>query len=126
MRKLIIILSSFFILIILTSFVLWWKYDVFSEYSYFAAKRDIMNGNIRLVNYGLPVITAKDNELDNVRAKYGFKSFNLGCTFSNKELRGTEAYNRVMEDYLTTRNGKNWRINFQREIDSIYRIVLTQ
>ena len=123
MRKGILILSSIFILVVLTSFILWWRYGVFSEYRYFAAKRDIKNGNIRLLGYGLPVISPKDNELDKVRTKYGFKTFNLGCTFSDEERRATNAYNRVMDDYLAKRNGKNWRTNYEREIDSIYKIA---
>jgi hypothetical protein len=123
MKRIVLILSSIFVIAILTSLILWWKNGDFSDYSSISAKRDIRKGNIRLLGHGLPVVTVKDNELDSIRAKYGFKSVNLGCTVSDEELRATNEYNRVVYEYLAKRNGKDWKINFQREIDSIYRIA---
>ena len=119
MRKKILIISSILVLLILSFFILWKRDAFFSEYSYFTAKRDIKNGDIKLYSYGLPMVTSKDKEIDAIRAKYGFKSVNLGCIVSDE----TDTYNEVMEEYLTKRNGKDWRINFRKEIDSIYKIA---
>ena len=122
MRKRNFIIGFALILIISALLTLWWNYGFFSKYNYFSAKRDIKNGNIRLLSYGLPIISSKDKEMEMVRMKYGFKSCNLGCGCTNEDLRTTGIYNKVIEEYLTKRNGKNWQVNFKREIDSLHKI----
>ena len=125
-KKRILITCSILVLTISILTFLWWKYGLFSDYNYFTAKEDIKKGNIRLLYYGLPAITSKDNEMEKVRAKYGFKDFNLGCGFTDEELRTTNIYNEVMEEYLEKRNGKNWVNNLKRELDSLYKIARSQ
>jgi len=123
MRNKIVILVSVFILIISASIILWRKYGISSEYNYFSAKSDIKNGKVRFISYGLPQITSKDAEIEMVRKKYGFTGSNMGCVASDEDFRTAEIYNNVVEEYLIKRNGKDWRIKFQKEVDSLYKIA---
>jgi len=41
-------------------------------------------------------------------------------------MNGIRNHNEMAEAYLILRNGSNWKIHYQREIDSIYRIALNQ
>lgn len=101
-------------------YLLWWNYGIFTRYNYFTAKSDIRKGNVRFIYYGLPAFSSKQKEIDSVCALYGFKNYNLGCLVSTQELNAETVYNNVVEDYLNKRNGKNWRKDFDRVIDSLY------
>jgi len=105
---------------------LWWNIGLFSSYNYFAAKRDIKNGNIKFVSFGLPIVCSKDGEIQMVMNKYGFKVSNIGCIVTNQEINAIETYNKVVEQYLTQQNGKNWRTTYQKEVDSLYKIAFDQ
>jgi len=123
MRKKILIPGLILTLVISISVILWRKYGLPSDNNYFSAKRDIANGDVRFLSYGLPMFTSKDAEIEMVRKKYGFRSCNMGCIVTDEDFRTAEIYNNTVEEYLTKRNGKNWRINFQREVDSLYKIA---
>lgn len=38
------------------------------------------------------------------------------------ELNGIDIYNAQIEKYLESKNGKNWRNQYDREIDSLFKI----
>lgn len=105
---------------------LWWYYGLFSVYNYFTANRDIKEGKVRFVTYGLPMPSSKDEEIDSLAAKYGFGSTEIGCTVTEQEINAIATYNSVIEHYLQKRNGKYWRINYQRQVDSLYQIAFEQ
>jgi hypothetical protein len=58
-----------------------------------------------------------------VAAKYGFKNIYLGNDTTTQIVSGINNYNEVMEAYLQLRNGINWREIYQREVDSIYKVM---
>ena len=98
-------------------------YGLNEEYNYFAAKQDIKNGKIQLLETGfiLPEPNAnvdwnKKQEVEKkIEKQFGYKSINLGCTVTN----GIYIYNSVMEDYLEKVNGKNWRTKERQMFDSL-------
>ena len=126
MRKKILLASL--IIICITSLVifLWWNFGLFSSYNYFTAKRDIKNGNVKFVSFGLPLPCSKDGEIKMVMNKYGFKDSNIGCIVTKQEINAIETYNNVVEQYLTQKNGKNWLTTYQKEVDSLYKIAFSQ
>ena len=69
---------------------------------------------------------SKDIEIKMVMNKYGFKVSNIGCIVTEQEINAIETYNNVVEKYLTQHNGKNWRITYQKEVDSLYKIAFNQ
>ena len=126
MGKKIVTIGFTLAIAISTIIILWWYYGFFSNYNYFTAKRDIKYGNVQFITFGLLLPSSKDKEIDIVATKYGFKGSNIGCTVTTQEINAIEIYNNVVEQYLSIRNGKNWRINYQREIDSLYKIAFDQ
>ena len=126
MRKKILLASLIIICIASLVIFLWWNFGLFSSYNYFTAKRDIKNGNIKFVSFGLPLPCSKDREIKMVMNKYGFKDSNIGCIVTTQEINAIETYNNVVEKYLTQHNGKNWRITYQKEVDSLYKIAFNQ
>ncbi len=119
------ILPTGLITIVIASAIVfsWWNYGLFSNYNYFTAKRDIKNGNVKFISFGLPMLSSKDSEIKMVMTKYGFKERNVGCTVTEQEINAIETYNNVVEQYLTRRNGENWRATYKKEIDSLYKIA---
>ena len=126
MRKKILLTSLFLIFITSVVIFLWWNLGLFSSYNYFTARRDIKNGNIKLVSFGLPIPCSKDSEIKMVMNKYGFKDSNIGCIVTKQEINAIETYNNVVEQYLTQQNGKNWETAYQKEVDSLYKIAFSK
>lgn len=122
MRK-IIIVGSILILVIALIIIVRQNYKGSPDYNYITAKLDIKNGNIRIIKAGYRIPSLKDKEIDLVASKYGFKNVFIGFDTTKQKMNGINNYNEVIETYLALRNGDNWRTNFQREIDSIYRII---
>ncbi len=125
MRKRILIISLIFAIIGSVIIILWWYFGLFSSYNYFIAKRDIKNGTVQYISFGLPMPSSKDSEINMVMTKYGFKDRNIGCIVTKQEINAIETYNVVVEQYLTSRNGKNWKPNYQKEVDSLYKAAFT-
>jgi amino acid transporter len=99
-------------------------YGLNEEYNYFTAKQDIRKGKIQLLETtGLTLPdpntnvdwNKKQNAEKKVEKQFGYKTINLGCTWTN----GIGIYNSVMENYLKKVNGKNWRANERQIFDSI-------
>jgi hypothetical protein len=99
-------------------------YGLNEEYNYFTAKQDIRKGKIQLLETtGLTLPdpntnvdwNKKQNAEKKVEKQFGYKTINLGCTWTN----GIGIYNSVMENYLDKVNGKNWRANERQMFDSI-------
>ncbi|MEO6721906.1 MAG: hypothetical protein ABIN67_16175 [Ferruginibacter sp.] len=96
------------------------------DYNYITAKLDIKNNNARIINIGLRKPSLKDNEIDMVAAKYGFKNIYIGNETKKQILTGIINYNSVIESYLELRNGSNWRKFYQLEVDSLYNAASLQ
>ena len=126
MRKKILLTSLFLIVATSLTILCWWNFGLFSDYNYFTAKRDIKNGNIKLVSYGLPMPSSKDSEIKMVMNKYGFKDSNIGCIVTKQEINALETYNNIVEQYLNEKNVKNWSTTYEKEVDSLYRISFHQ
>ena len=74
MRKRLLMVGIVFVLIISLVYVVWQAYDFSSDYNYATAKLDIKNGNIRIINVGIPKISSIDKEIEKVSIRYGFKN----------------------------------------------------
>ncbi|CAN5197786.1 hypothetical protein BH11BAC5_BH11BAC5_05670 [soil metagenome] len=96
-------------------------YGLGEEYNYFSAKQDIKNGKIQILETGLtlPEPNVDWNKKQDVKKKlenqFGYKSVYIGCIITH----GISIYNKVMEDYLESVNGKNWRTKQRQILDSI-------
>jgi amino acid transporter len=98
-------------------------YGLNEEYNYFTAKQDIRNGKIQFLETGLTLPdpntnvdwNKKQDAEKKVEKQFGYKSINLGCTWTN----GIGIYNSVMENYLEKVNGKNWRKEERKMLDSL-------
>ena len=123
MRKIVITVGSALILVIAVIIIVRLNYKGSPDFNYITAKLDIKNGNIRIINTGYRIPSSKDKEIDMVAAKYGFKNIYIGNDTTKQKMNGIKNYNKITETYLALRNGNNWRNNFLREIDSIYRII---
>lgn len=122
MRKKLTLLVIGTISIISIIIIVWSADDFSSEYNSVSAKMDIKNGDIKIINVGIPKDTFKVREIERIAAKYGFKNVYIEkYSFDNSE-KGINNYNKLMEGYLTVRNGINWRQNYQNEIDSLYKV----
>ncbi len=56
-----------------------------------------------------------------IAAKYGFKNVYLK-KINPGEMKGIRQYNETIAMYLNLRNGADWKYNYQKEIDSLYRV----
>lgn len=126
MRKVILIIGSILILVTIALLVVMQNYKNSPDYNYITAKLDIKNNNARIINIGLRKPSAKDNEIDMVAAKYGFKNIYIGNETKKQILTGINNYNSVIESYLELRNGSNWRKLYQLQVDSLYNAASLQ
>ena len=111
------------VLIITAIIIIWQNSKGSPDYNYLTAKLDIKNGNVRIVHIGYRVPTSKDKEIDLVAAKYGFKNIHIGYDTTKKLMNGIKNYNDIAEAYLKLRNGMNWRVAYQKEVDSLYKVA---
>jgi hypothetical protein len=123
MRKRLLIIGLIFILLISTISILWHVYDLSSDYNYATAKLDIKNGNIKIINVGIPKVSSKDQEIEMVANRYGFKNTYIEKYTPHQTEQGIKNYNDLIETYLTLRNGPNWKTSYKREVDSLYKIA---
>ena len=80
------------------------------------ARRDIAASKVRILLGGFIVFNIPRNEVDKLTRKYGFEY----------QVRGNASvcevdYNAVVEEYLNSRNGADWRKRFDAEWDEIAR-----
>ena len=98
----------------------WWT-GCFTPYNYFTAKRDIRNGKIQLVSFGL-TLPELIQEAE-IRKKYGFSRLNVGCIVTTDLIKGISIYDNIVESYLNKRNGHDWRLRYEREIDFVRKAI---
>ena len=83
------------------------------------AKRDIENGEVKILSAGLQLLS--DHDLDSVTNKYGFKYFPVaGCVLDSYQDKAMEDYNSIVYDYLDQLNGPEWRQKLNTEIKALY------
>lgn len=89
------------------------------------AENDIRNDDVKTFGFGLPLPPKnKDQQIaktktDSILKIYGLKVKNLGCTIMPELTKASEEYTKITEDYLTKRNGKDWRVRMENEIQKV-------
>jgi LAS superfamily LD-carboxypeptidase LdcB len=126
MLKKILIAVFILILIIAAISMLWQTNEFSSTYNYATAKLDIKDGNARIIHLGLPKISSKDNEIEMVAARYGFKNIYIEKFTKNQTENGVKNYNELIETYLKFRNGPDWKTRYEKEVDSLYKVAFNQ
>lgn len=126
MRKKILIISLIFILLISFISILWRANDLSSDYNYGTAKIDITNGNVKVINIGVPKISSKDKEIEMVATRYGFKNIYIEKYTAQQTESGIRNYNELIATYLKLRNGPNWKTSYEREVDSLYKVAVSR
>jgi hypothetical protein len=123
MRKRLLIAGIIVVLLLSTIYIAWQKFDLSADYNYATAKLDIKNGDLKIIHVGIPKITSKDKEIELVAARYGFKNVYIEKYTPEQTEKGIRHYNTLVENYLVLRNGINWKKNYQREVDSLYKLA---
>jgi hypothetical protein len=85
------------------------------------AEIDIRNDNVKILTQGIPLISNKSqyDSIEKIEQKYGLSVKNIGCIIAPEITAAEAEYIKITEVYLEKRNGKNWRIKMQSEIDAI-------
>ena len=94
-----------------------WNYGFFNRFNYLTAKSDIKNNSPQKIIVGELMISPM--EMDKISQKYGFTNVGFGCVVSGTELNGIEIYNDEIDQYLTNKNGTDWKVEYLKEIDSL-------
>jgi hypothetical protein len=123
MKKKIIIAASILLLVIIAVSILWSVFDLSSDYNYATAKIDIRNGEVKLIHVGAHKNSSKDNEIELVASRFGFQNIYIEQFTKEQTEKGIKDYNKLIDTYLSLRNGFNWKDNYQREVDSLYKIA---
>ena len=97
--------------------ILLWNFGFFNSYNYLTAKADIANGKPQKIVVGELLLSPK--QMDEISKKYGFTNIGFGCLVSQSEINGINSYNEQTDKYLTKLNGQNWKVKYQKEIDSL-------
>lgn len=121
MRRVLIIICVILAAVIFAILVVRQNYKNSPDYNYITAKLDIRNENVRIINVGLRKPSLKDKEIDSVEAEYGFRNIYIGYDTTKQIISGINNYNEVTEAFLKLRNGGDWRENYQRKVDSLYK-----
>ena len=111
-----------FILIISIAYIVWQAYDLSADYNYATAKLDIKNGTVKVIHIGSHKVSSKEKEIEWAAARYGFKNTYIEKFTPQQTEKGIRNYNDLVADYLILRNGADWKINYQWEVDSLYKI----
>lgn len=123
MRKKIVIVVVILILLIAAISILWQAYDLSSDYNYATAKLDIKNGDVKMIHVGVQKTSSKDKEIEMVAARYGFRNIYIEKFTPKQTEEGIKDYNKLIDAYLSLRNGFDWKEKYKRETDSLYKIA---
>ncbi len=121
MRRVTIIICSILVAVILALLVVRQNYKDSPNYNYITAKLDIRNKNARIINVGLRKASLNYSKIDSIEAEYGFKNIYIRYDTTKQIISGINNYNEVIEAYLKLRNGIDWRENYQRKVDSLFK-----
>lgn len=94
----------------------------------FDASGDIEKGKVRLISYGFsmplpPPYTNYNRQVDSLRKVYGIEYDDRGCQTDSILLAKMNDYNKIVIAHLAKRNGDNWYDKYQRQVDSLYKLV---
>ncbi len=82
------------------------------------AERDVQADSIRYMSYGFPIADSNYIRRDQIMAKYGIYHTPI-CTidpiFETRDLY----YERLTQERLDKRNGKNWKMKMRKELELI-------
>lgn len=82
------------------------------------ANSDIKKGDIHIIAYGTPDIFTNDIT-DSLAKCFGFYYKNGGCVIDVTSDAYSKIYNKVVTNYLTKQNGKDWLKRFENLSDSL-------
>lgn len=80
------------------------------------AARDIEADSIRYMSYGFPIPDSNYIRRDQIMAKYGIYHTPI-CTIDPIFERRNLYYERLTQNHLDKRNGKNWKMKMQNELE---------
>ncbi len=122
------LLTGITIVLMITSivYIVWHAYDLSSDYNYATAKLDIKNGTLKIINVGPHKISLKDKEIEKAAARFGFVNIYIEKYSPRQTEKGINDYNELIETYLNLRNGPNWKVKYEREIDSLLKVPSDQ
>lgn len=87
------------------------------------AEKDIINDNVTYkIPDGLPVSVYNEktqSKIDSICKNYGVTYFNTGCIVDFMDAKAQEKYNETVKPYLIKRNGKNWELKMESEIEKV-------
>ena len=109
-------------MIISIAYIVWQAYDLSADYNYATAKLDIKNGTVKVIHIGSHKVSSKEKKIEWAAARYGFKNTYIEKFTPQQTEKGIRNYNDLVADYLILRNGADWKINYQWEVDSLYKI----
>ena len=75
---------------------------------------------MKFIRYGEALSIPDDSKIGQINKKYGFEEINIGCVVTDPLMNAIENYNNGVNNYLIRRNGKNWRVKYKKEIDSLW------
>lgn len=108
-------------LIILLVMIIMWQLGFFYRFNYLTAKIDIIRETPRLVITEIPLYSSEIDPIPYIglNEKYGFHEHFAGSNVTRPQIRGIDSYNAQIEKYLMERNGENWKVKYQSEIDTL-------
>lgn len=92
-----------------------WKSGILYRFNQITAHYDIRHQSVKLVCTGYALQYNETYQILN--KKYGFSEAYVGYTLNETQERCLRQYNEVIESYLINRNGKNWRQEYERELE---------
>jgi len=79
-----------------------------------SARKDLAAGKVRILVAGLMIVPYPTEEEKNITRIYGFEYDYSGCAFMC-----ADEYNKVVEAYLTRRNGSGWQTSVRKDLDRL-------
>ena len=85
------------------------------RFNAFTACIDIIWNKTAIVSSGLPILNI--DKLQSIAQKHGFQVANIGCSTSFIERHCLDQYNFVSNAYLSLTKGKNWRKEYDNDVN---------
>jgi hypothetical protein len=109
------------VLVVGLSFILKYKFGIFSPYNTWTAQQDIKKGKIQYLEFSQEPLNSKTKQ--ELAKSYGFNLIYFDCCETTVGvLNGSDFYNRKMIEYLENKYNKGWWTHFQAQLDSIDKI----
>ena len=108
------------VLLITFSGIAYYKYGIFTDINYFSALKDIDEGKVQILTYGLPI--AKHDQIDSIALKYGFAYHQIeDCTVTQRFINQVDSYNSAVSKHLSKINGSDWETRFENDVNQLFK-----